>query len=223
LEDIENMKNKKSSKADAFWRMFLQESTGKPAKNDAVPQVLFGTVTQFNPERNFGIAVVDYSKQGGIKRSFSLSTKNGLFLIGIKKDSSFPEFVRLSDAYPPKGAEVVLEVSGLNGAMRVVRWGCAKSYQKAKQTIASRPTFRLMYWKDGSDEELARDSALGINAKFSRGNKDPLAKYASKGESDGYLYCSVKSPKASKLALAVSSSAMRQFGSRRAILVRCLP
>jgi hypothetical protein len=146
-------------------------------------------VTQFTPERNFGIAIVDYSKQGGMKRSFSISPDTGPFLIGIKTGSSFPEFVRLSDYYPPEGAKVVLEVSGVNGAMRVVRWGCAKAYQEAKQTIASRPTFRLMYRKGDTMEELAQGSALEINQKFPRGNKDPLAKYlAEETKSGSYLY-----------------------------------
>lgn len=190
------MKNQKINETAVFLKTLRQGFTGKPAQNGKVPQVLFGTVTQFKPERCFGIAVVDYSKDGGIKRGFSLSTQNGPFLIGTKTSSSFPEFIRLSEAYPPKGAEVVLEVSGLNGAMRVVRWGCAKAYQEAKQTITCRPTFRLMYWKGGVDEELAQGSALGINAKFPRGDKDPLAKYiAEETKSGSYLYWQRQEPK----------------------------
>src|ERR1035437_3691655 len=110
------MKNTKiSSETDTFWGTSRQGLNGKPAQSGKVPQVLFGTITQFNPERNYGIAVVDYSPSGGIKRGFSLSTKNGPFLIGIKPDSSFPVFAKLTHDYPPKGAKVVLEVSGVNG------------------------------------------------------------------------------------------------------------
>ena len=113
-------------------------SINTSAKTDSAPQVLFGTITQFKRERNYGIAVVDYSPSGGMKRGFSLSTDNGPFLIGIKPDSSFPVFAKLTDAYPPKGAKVVLEVSGVNGDMRVSRWGCAVTYWKTEAVIKSR-------------------------------------------------------------------------------------
>jgi hypothetical protein len=159
-------------------------------KNNIKTQILFGFVTQFRSERNFGLATVDDSKNGGMKRSFTLSTKNGPFLVGIKPNSQFPEFVRLSKDYPPKGARIVLEVAGVNGDMRVVGWGCAESYKKAEQIIESRrPIFRLMYRKGGVDEELVQGSAFAINAKFPRGDKDPLAKYiADEASSGGYLY-----------------------------------
>jgi hypothetical protein len=179
------MKNTKTSETDTFWGTLRQELTGKPAQNGKVSQVLFGRVTQFNPERKFGIAVVN-SKRGGMKQSFSIFSNTGPFLIGIKKSSSSPEFVRLSDAYPPNGAEIVLEVSGVNGDMHVVRWGCAQSYQDAEKAIASRPTFRLMYRKGDTKEELARGSALEINQKFPHVENDPL--YARELKDGGYLY-----------------------------------
>src|ERR1035437_1695605 len=113
-------------------------SINTSAKTDSAPQVLFGTITQFKRERNYGIAVVDYSPSGGMKRGFSLSTDNGPFLIGINPDSSFPVFAKLTDASPPKGAKVALEVSGVNGDMRVVGWGCAETYWKIEAIIKSR-------------------------------------------------------------------------------------
>lgn len=49
-------------------------------------------------------------------------------------------------------------------------------------------TYRVMYWQDGKSEQLAIGSALEINWQFERGDKDPLAKHSSPGESNGYLY-----------------------------------
>jgi hypothetical protein len=284
------MKNTKTSETDAFWKTLRQGLTGKHAPNGKVPQVLFGKVTQFNPNRNFGIAVVDYSPSGGIKRGFSLSTDNGPFSIGIDRNSSFPAFAKLSDVYPPVGAKVVLEVTGLNGSMKVSRWGCAEAYWEAEDELNARrgsideaiyrvirdnrfmgkmmatrfrnqvvfegtlremetqsrrdglpvsttdkfapvyenelfstmnrferkndqdgswtscddprpfpatgPVYRLMYWKDGIDTELAIGQALRINLKFPRGDKDPLAKYITgEANSGGYLYWLRQEPK----------------------------
>jgi hypothetical protein len=286
------MKNTKMSETNAFWGTLRKELGVKPepSHNGKVPQVLFGKVTQFNPERKFGIVVVDYSKIGGIKRGFSLSTNNGPFAIGLDRNSSFPVFVKLTDVYPPTGAEIALEVSGVNGTMRVNRWSSAKTYREVEEILKSRrgavsdaiyrvirnndrfmgqrtstrlrdqivfegtlrqleaesrrdglpisttdvfapvyenelfsarnrfekrdatgewvscddprpfpatgPVYRLMYWKDSVDTELAIGQALRINLKFPRGDKDPLGAYIlDEAFSGGYLYWLRQEPK----------------------------
>ena len=50
------------------------------------------------------------------------------------------------------------------------------------------PIYRVMYWRDGQFRQLAIGTALQINWRFERGLEDPLAKYASSGEANGYLY-----------------------------------
>jgi len=50
------------------------------------------------------------------------------------------------------------------------------------------PIFRLMYWESGNFRQLALGTAPQINQKFPRGKNDPLAKYTTAGESNGYLY-----------------------------------
>jgi hypothetical protein len=50
-----------------------------------------------------------------------------------------------------------------------------------------------MYWEAGNSRQLALGTALQINQKFPRGKNDPLAKYTTAGESNGYLYWERKS------------------------------
>jgi len=123
--------------------------------------ILSGFVVQPLNRNRFGIVIVNDFAGTGKERSFGITDQSGpRFANG---GASRPEFgCHFKNGCDPlKTDAVILEVSGVNGDMKVVAWGYASDWQEAEKDIAFRPRYRVI----GKNFFLGKELKKEINSR----------------------------------------------------------